>query len=135
MTIDRAVPRILDEIAVLLELAGDAARARTFRVAAKHPEQATDAAIRDVIQDATLTGGSVMLDSLREATPEGFFEMLRLPTLGPARIRRLDEGLGIETVAELEAAARDGRLQALPRFGAVLAEKILRSLAQYCASW
>jgi DNA polymerase (family 10) len=134
MTIDRAVPRILDEIAVLLELAGDAARARTFRVAAKHPAQATDAAIRDVIQDATLTGGSVMLDSLREATPEGFFEMLRLPALGPARIRRLHEGLGIETVAELEAAARDGRLQALPRFGAVLAEKILRSLAQYRAA-
>jgi DNA polymerase (family 10) len=134
MMIDRAVPNILDEIAVLYELAGDESRARAFRVAAKHPEQVTDAAIADVIQDARLTGGSILLDELRESTPEGFFEMLRLPTLGPARIRRLHVGLGIETVAELEAAARDGRLATLPRFGDVLAQKILRSLAQYRAA-
>ncbi len=131
---DRSVPRILDEIAVLLELAGDDARARAFRVAARAPGEATDPAIAEVIQDVQLTGGSVMLDGLREATPEGFFEMLRLPALGPARIRRLHEGLGIETIAGLEAAAHDGRLAALPRFGAVLAEKILRSLAQYRAA-
>ncbi len=133
MTTDRTLSRILEEIAVLLELAGDAARARAWRAALRAPEAVTDAEILDVILDVAHNGGSVLLDGLREATPEGFFELLRLPTLGPARIRRVHEGLGITTVAELERAARDGSLAELPRFGPTLAAKIARSIAQYRA--
>jgi DNA polymerase (family 10) len=60
--------------------------------------------------------------------------MLRLPGLGPARIRRIVEGIGIDTLPELEAAARDGRLAALPRFGERTAENILRSIVAYRAA-
>jgi DNA polymerase (family 10) len=134
MAVDRTLAHTLEEIAVLHELAGDDARARAYRAALKAPGSVQDAEIAEVIEDVTHTGGSVRLDALREATPEGFFEMLRLPTLGPARIRRIHTGLGIETLAELEGAARDGRLAALPRFGATLAAKIARSIAQYRAA-
>jgi DNA polymerase (family X) len=131
MATDRQLAKVLEELAVLYELAGDAERARRYQAAVASPARRDDPEVADVVQDVTLTGGSVRLDALREATPEGFFELLRLPTLGPARIRRLHEGLGIETVADLEAAARAGTLATLPRFGAKLTERILRSIAQY----
>ena len=65
----------------------------------------------------------------RLTTPEGLFEMLRVPGLGPSRIRRIHEGLGIDTLQELDDAARDGRLARLPRFGARTAEQVLRGIA------
>jgi len=46
-----------------------------------------------------------------------------------AKIRQIHETLGIDTLPELEAAARDGRLARLPRFGAKTAENILKSIA------
>jgi DNA polymerase (family 10) len=125
----------LEEIATLLEIRGDAARARLFRLAAHAPGHRTpDADVADVVRELELTGGAILLDELREETPEGVFEMLRLPGLGPARIRQLREGLGIDTLAEVEAAARDGRIAALPRFGARMAERLLRSIAAYRAA-
>ena len=75
------------------------------------------------------TGESTLLDRLRESTPEGLFEMMRVPGLGPSRIRRIHEGLGIDTLQDLEEAARDGRLAKLPRFGARTAEQVLRGIA------
>jgi DNA polymerase (family 10) len=55
--------------------------------------------------------------------------MMRVPGLGPSRIRRIHEGLGIDTLQELEDAARDGRLAKLPRFGERTAEQVLRGIA------
>jgi len=75
------------------------------------------------------TGESRYLEQLRESMPEGLLEMLDLPALTPAKIRLIHQELGIETVEELEAAARDGRLAKLPKFGPKTAEKILRGIA------
>jgi DNA polymerase (family 10) len=86
---------------------------------------ATLAVIRDLVE----TGESSYLDRLRESTPEGLLEMLRVPGLGPAKIHQIHRGLGIETVNELAEAARDGRLATLPRFGPKTAEKILKAIA------
>ncbi|HKS05512.1 MAG TPA: PHP domain-containing protein [Gemmatimonadaceae bacterium] len=134
MSVAKSTSAALEEIAVLLELRGDDERARTYRAAAHATEPATDPAIAEVVTELELTGGALLLDELREETPEGVFEMLRLPGLGPARIRRITEGLGIETLPELEAAARDGRLGALPRFGARTAERVLRAIVAYRAA-
>ena len=54
--------------------------------------------------------------------------MLRVSGMGAAKIRAVREQLGIASLDELEAAARDGRLARLPRFGAKTAAKILTSL-------
>ena len=86
---------------------------------------ATLAVIRDLVE----TGESSYLDRLRESTPEGLLEMLRVPGLGPAKIHQIHRGLGVESVSELVDAARDGRLATLPRFGPKTAEKILKGIA------
>lgn len=82
-----------------------------------------------VIADLVETGDSRYHERLRESTPEGLLEMLRVPGLGTAKIHQIHQGLHIETVQELEAAARDGRLAALPKFGSKTAEKILKGIA------
>lgn len=81
-----------------------------------------------VLADLVETGASAYLESLQETTPRGLVEMLRIPGLGPTRIHRLHEGLGLETVADLEAAARDGRIAKLSGFGVKTAEKILKGI-------
>lgn len=85
---------------------------------------ATLAVVRDLLE----TGESRYLEQLRESMPEGLLEMLDLPALTPAKIRLIHQELGIETVEELEAAARDGRLAKLPKFGPKTAEKILNGI-------
>ena len=86
---------------------------------------ATLAVVRDLVE----TGESRYLEQLRESMPEGLLEMLDLPALSPAKIRLIHQELGIETIEELEAAARDGRLAKLAKFGPKTAEKILRGIA------
>ncbi|MBK8646253.1 MAG: hypothetical protein IPN16_06895 [Gemmatimonadetes bacterium] len=145
----RAAAHVLAEIATLLELRGEsrlssgayetASRAlsllavddltpllRTGDVAVLGP-LGQDAL--DVLRDVAETGDSQFLEQLRENTPEGLLEMLRVPGLGTARIHRIHEGLGIESLHELEQAARDGRLASLPHFGQRTAEKVLRGIA------
>src|SRR5205809_2014404 len=112
----QAVRRTLDQLAAFLELqGGNAARVRAVRHAAR--------------SELLATGRSSALDELREQVSPGLAEMLRIPGLGAAKVRRIHESLAIESLAELEAAAGDGRLAALPRFGAKTAESVRRGIA------
>lgn len=86
---------------------------------------ATLSTIRELVDD----GESRYLEQLRSETPEGVLEMLRLPGLGPAKIKKIHEALGVSSLAQLEEAARDGRLAKLPRFGAGTSAKILKGIA------
>jgi DNA polymerase (family 10) len=85
---------------------------------------ATLAVIRDLIE----FGESRYLEQLRESTPEGLLEMLDVPGLTPDKIRKIHDALGIETLEELETAARNGQLASLPRFGPKTAERILKGI-------
>lgn len=70
------------------------------------------------------TGRSSYEEELeRELSPEAP-ELLELPSIGPGRARLIRERLGISTVAEVERAARDHRLRALPGIGATLEARI-----------
>jgi DNA polymerase (family 10) len=55
-------------------------------------------------------------------------EMMGIAGLGVARIRTIHDRLGINTLADLEGAARDGRLAALPGFGVRTAENVLKGI-------
>ncbi|HET6681063.1 MAG TPA: PHP domain-containing protein [Gemmatimonadaceae bacterium] len=145
----RAAAHALDEIASLLELHGESRfRSRAWRTAARAIQALPDPdltprlrsgdlesvpgvgpAVLDVLRDLADTGDSEYLELLRENTPEGLLEMLRVPGLGTTRIHLIHEGLGVETLHELEQAARDGRLATLPGFGSKTAEKVLRGIA------
>ena len=59
------------------------------------------------------TGTMAALEKLRGRVPESLVEIVRLPGLGAKTARKLWQELGITTLADLEAAAREGRLQGL----------------------
>lgn len=81
------------------------------------------------IAEVAATGTCALRDELRRELPSGLEGLLRIPGLGPRRVMALYHGLGIHTVDELAAAARDGTLTRLPGFGDKTAQRILDNLA------
>ncbi|MBC7563674.1 MAG: DNA polymerase/3'-5' exonuclease PolX [Gemmatimonadaceae bacterium] len=144
----RAAAHVLAEIATLRQLRGeDDGESAPFDAASKQlgaqltrslAEALADGVfaplVRAVLDELLSDGDSSLLDDLREATPEGLQEMLRVPGLGPTTIQRVHAGLGIETLQELEDAVRDGRLAALPRFGPRLVERVRNGIMQLRAT-
>jgi DNA polymerase (family X) len=149
MTMDKkAVAQVLDQIASFLELKGENPfRVRAFRTASRAiatlPGE-LDAALTDgslagtkgvgpatlqIVQELVTSGRSSLLEELREQVPSGLVEMLQIAGLGVAKIRQIHESLDIDSLPELEAAARDGSLAKLPRFGQKTAENILKGIA------
>nr|MCU0648760.1 hypothetical protein [Gemmatimonadaceae bacterium] len=55
---------------------------------------------RVVVQELLTHASSPTLDGLEERTPEGLLEMLRIPGLGPAKVRAIHSGLDIESIQE-----------------------------------
>ncbi len=80
------------------------------------------------IEEFARTGHLALLDRLRTQIPSGVVEMLRLPGLGPKRVRALYEELHVTDLAQLARAARDGCIRALPGFGAKTEARILAAI-------
>lgn len=80
------------------------------------------AKIKEMIEDGRVT----YLDKLAPDTAPGLLDLLRIPGLGPRRIRVLRDELGIGDVDGLRAAAEAQRLRDLPGFGAKTEERLLR---------
>jgi DNA polymerase (family 10) len=144
----KAVADVLEQIAAFLELRGENPfRIRAFRTAARAIANFSGD-LRQGLEDGSLaaakgvgpatlqiaaelvnTGRAGLLEELREQIPPGLVEMLSIAGLGVAKIRQIHDVLGIDSLPELEAAARDGRLAKLPRFGQKTSENILKSIA------
>src|SRR3954449_10419884 len=86
-------------------------------------------AIADIITKLHKTGTHPSLEKLRKEIPEGVLEMLAVPGLRPEKVLRLYKDLGITSLAELEAAAKDDRIKKAKGLGAALQTKILQNLA------
>ncbi len=69
------------------------------------------------------------LDELLESTPPGVLEMFKIKGIGPKKVGVLWRELGVETIAELEAACENGSVAKLKGFGEGTQQKILDSLA------
>jgi len=139
---------ILDELALLLEMKGENPfKSRAYSNAARSLEgleEDLDAVLREgrlgdikgigtaigkKIEELAATGELRYHRELKSGIPPGHFELLKIPGLGPKRIRFLYERLGIVTVGELEYAAQVNRLVDLPGFGRKSQEKILEGIA------
>jgi DNA polymerase (family X) len=68
------------------------------------------------IAELAMTGRLAMLERL-EGTVSPEERLSSLPGIGPTLAARIHDRLGIATLEELEQAAHDGRLAALPGFG------------------
>lgn len=67
-------------------------------------------------------------DELRKTIPEGLLELLSIPSVGPKTAKLLFDKLKISDISTLEKYAKEGRLQALPGFGAKHEQNILRGI-------
>ncbi len=141
------IARTLDEISRYIELSDPQPfRARAFEKAARAVENLDEdiaalagagtltsvsgigKATAQVIEEIVQTGESRYLAELRGQYPPGIFELLRVPKLGIKKIGQLHAELGVGSLDELEAAAKDGRLAKLKGFGAKTAEVILAGI-------
>src|SRR5712691_11484267 len=149
---NREIARLLSETADLMEIAGeDAFRIRSYRNAASvlegHPEPVS-AILRDPNRKVTeISGiGKGIASALEEIEKRGSFErrdemlaiypptaleLLKIQGLGPKSIRVLFETYRVSTIDGLEKICQEHKLQELPRMGAKLEEKVLRSIAAY----
>jgi DNA polymerase (family 10) len=144
---NQAVAEVLREIAELLELKGESPfRIRAYENAARIiealPEDINEIAGAGRLQDISgvgeglatkideflKTGHITYLDNLRAEFPAGVRELMRIPGVGPKLASRAYHELGIASIDDLEAAARDGRLASLPRLGQKTAENVLHAI-------
>ncbi len=144
----RAVSNALDEAATLMELGGDNPfRVRAYRNASRTvlglsvdlAEAVEDGSILSVkgigkniaehIGELLASERPPFLAELRSRFPAGVLEMLRIPGLGPRKIRVLMDKLEVGSVGELEYVCRENRLLDLPGFGKKTQENILKGIA------
>jgi DNA polymerase (family 10) len=149
---NRSIARLLYETADLMEIAGeDSFRIRSYRNAAgaiegypeqisailKDPEKkVTDIpgigkGIASVLAEIEARGSFERRDEMLEKYPPTALELLKIQGLGPKGIRTLWETFRVSTIDDLERICREQKLRDLPRMGAKLEEKVLRSIASY----
>lgn len=142
------VSAILIEIGTLLELQGENA----FRVSAYHNgaravKQLSEdldtivregrlrevpgigETLRDIITILITTGRLPFYEQLKAKIPAGLLQMLRIPGLGPKKVKFLHEQLAIDSLEKLRLACERGSVAALKNFGVKTQSKILEGLA------
>ena len=149
---NREIARMLAETADLLEIAAeDSFRIRSYRNAAAAIEGCPER-VMDILKDparkvTNIPGiGKGMAANLEEIAARGSFErrdqmlakypptaleLLKIQGLGPKTIGLLWEHYRVSTIDDLERICQEHKLRLLPRLGAKLEEKVLRSIASY----
>jgi len=77
------------------------------------------------IEELHDTGRLEIYEQARAKIPEGLLDMLRIPGMGPKKVKAVYEKLGVKTIDELEQAANENRVAALDGFGTRTQIKIL----------
>ncbi len=149
---NRQIAILLSETADLMEIAAeDSFRIRSYRNAAavieSYPERIVDIlgnperkitdipgigkGIGAVIEEIARRGSFERRDQLLAKYPPGALELLKIQGLGPKSIALLWEHFRISGIDDLERLCKEQKLRELPRMGAKLEEKILRSICAY----
>jgi DNA polymerase (family X) len=152
---NKEIARLLAETADLMEIGGeDGFRIRSYRNAAaaieSHPERVEDIVraegkkliaipgigkgIAAVLVEISQRGSFERRDEMLKRYPASALELLKIQGLGPKSIALLYEHHGVRNVEDLERICREKKLRELPRMGAKLEEKVLRSIQAYLKS-
>jgi DNA polymerase (family 10) len=67
-------------------------------------------------------------EKLQAEFPPTIFELFEITGLGGKKVKALFEKIGVKNIADLEAAAKDGRISELPGFGAKTATNLLQAI-------
>jgi DNA polymerase (family 10) len=138
---------ILEDMASLLEIGGaNPFKIRAFTNAAREleslpaelPDMVASGKLLDVpgigkgifkhIEEMLETGTFAEFEELRSRVPAGLLDMMRIPGVGPKKVKTLHEELGLESIDDLEKAARDDLIAQLPGFGEKSQQRILRGI-------
>src|SRR5207302_4366782 len=87
--------------------------------------------LASVLQEIVDRGSCERRDELLKKFPPTALEFLKIQGLGPKGIALIFEHHRVTTIDELEQLCKEEKLRLLPRMGAKLEEKVLRSIAQY----
>ena len=143
------VARILTRLATMLEIEGaNPFRVRAYReggriveaqgepVAALAAEEGRLEALSGIgkdlagkIRDIVATGSTPLYEEMQKKIPLDVVALTELQGLGPKRVGTLFEVLGVRNRADLEKAAKAGRLRELPGFGEKVEQNVLKALA------
>lgn len=143
----KRVAEILEEIGTLLELKGENPfKSRAYYNAARTIQTLQEdivelarsgrlaeikgigEALQQKITELITTGQLQYYAELKSSFPPGLIEMLRIPGVGPKKVKVLWEKLGITTIGELEYACKENRLVKLEGLGEKSQEKILKGI-------
>jgi DNA polymerase (family X) len=145
------IARLLDEVADLLEISeANPFKVRAYRNAARtvrdHPEPLGELVrteefdltelpgigegIATEIEALVAKGEMPQRRVLMRKLPPGLLDLLRIPGLGPKRVKLLHEKLKVKTVADLAKAIEAGKVPKLAGFGPKMVEKIRAGLGQ-----
>lgn len=150
MVENREIANVLDDLGNLLEIDGEGPfRIRAYRNAADSirffdpPIERMVAEGRDLtelddvgsgiaarIEEIVARGADAFRRELEAKHGPGLLELLRIPGLGPKKVRALRDGLGVGSLDDLVAALDDGRILEVPGFGAKTAETLRRRVAR-----
>ena len=81
-----------------------------------------------LIEELVIDGESDSEAEIRELVPESLLELLRIPGLGPKKVRAIYENLEILTIAELENACNEQQIRELAGFGERTEQTILKGI-------
>jgi DNA polymerase (family X) len=149
---NREIALLLAETADLMEIAAeDGFRIRSYRNAASviesFPERVMDVltdpnrkvteipgigkGMAAVLEEVARRGSFERRDELLAKYPAGALELLKIQGLGPKSIALLWEHFRVSSIDELERLCTEQKLRELPRMGAKLEEKVLKSICAY----
>lgn len=148
MSRNAEVAALLDEMADRLEATGVDYKPRAYRQAADNirahtvaietlAERGQDAveeinrvgdAIASKVVEYFETGEIAELEELRDELPADVAALTQVEGVGPKTVGDLYEALGIETLDDLEEAAREGRIQEVSGYGAKTEQNILDNI-------
>jgi len=145
------IARLFDEVADLLEIQdANPFRVRAYRNAARtirdFPEPLADlvrAGTKDLtdiagigddlaekITEIATKGELALRKQLAAKLPAGLLDLLRIPGLGPKRVKLLYKKLKVKSASDLSKALDQGKIQKLKGFGPKIEEKMRAGLGQ-----
>ena len=153
---NREIARLLAEVGDLMEIAAeDGFRIRSYRNAAsviesyperiedilRNPDRNPDRKVTDIpgigkgiaaaLEEIGRRGSFEKRDQLLRQFPPTLLELLRIQGLGSKGVALLYQHYKVATIDDLERICKEQKLRELPRMGAKLEEKVLKSIAQY----
>jgi len=85
------------------------------------------------IKEIAGSGRCSLLERLRQELPPAIAQLLKIPGLGPKRVKALYHDLDVQTIEQLQRAAKDGRIRALHGFGEKTERNILQAVEDHAS--